>query len=172
MRIIPHRFSLDKFAGGVEWRELGSNPTTGTIEVKFNGTTSVYNITAQKIETILTLGSLTQTSTGCVKVSDSDVKSYGLIDTPTSEPTTQLSFPLSIGKTWIAYNYGQPSTAEVLTAENVSVPAGTFAAFKVNYPVTGICYQWYAKDVGLVKYALYDDDSELQILLELKSKNF
>ena len=50
-----------------------------------------------------------------------------------------LDFPLEVGKTWVQtyeykiglWNYSADLTAEVVAVESVTVPAGTFEAFKV-----------------------------------------
>jgi len=152
---------------------LSSPEAIGTMEVTFNGTTEVSGITVQKRETFLTTyNSLTYTTTHCVKVTDSYVKGYGEIGDTTTEACTTLSFPLSVGKTWTAYTFENVFTAEVIAAENVTVPAGTFATFKIDYPAQGTAYYWYAENIGLVKFALYDDDDNLRQRYELTSKNF
>jgi hypothetical protein len=63
-----------------------------------------------------------------LKVTDADVRMY--VDSEESEFLTVLKFPLKSGNSWDA---GLGMTANVSGPEKVSVPAGSFSCYKVEY---------------------------------------
>jgi len=88
-----------------------------------------------------------------------------------------------VGDRWI-YNPSDstPFSSEAVSYESVTVPAGTFECFKTIFPSPGYpgsggaIFQWYAKNVGLVKLVQGPVSGGVpqnnSIVLELQSKNF
>ncbi len=121
-------------------------------------------------------------SCGYYLVDDSGVYYYGTSSNPITEADLILPFPLEIGTSW----QRDGVTFEVLGVETVSVPAGSFDAFKIGYVGEDDAefYEWYADGVGLVKYyfggvgTIVDTDGGSSRLVsfvithELAEKNF
>lgn len=81
-------------------------------------------------------------------------KYYSYSDTSDTTPDLVIDGPLTLAKTW---QVSQNETALVLAKENVTVPAGTYNAWKVSLTeVTGqdtsVVFNWYAEGTGMVKY--------------------
>lgn len=141
----------------------------GLVKYSFNGTTTVGGLTVQKYKGEAFLGTLANTSESLMRVTDTDVKTYGSTTSPTTEATNYFIFPLKIGNKWLISGTNE---ATVVAQENVSVPAGTYInCFKIRYPY-GSSYtdMWLAKNVGIVKLLSYSTTGALT--MELTSKSF
>ena len=143
------------------------SPTSGNMAREFNGTQTFNSIACQKF---VWTQDFAASSEILANVTSSDVKFYGTSSSPTTDATTWLSFPLQVGKTWTIYG---SYTASVEAFESITVPTGTYNAFKVfyDYGVPGArYYYWYAKDVGAVAFEIYWVTQN--ITATLSSKNF
>ncbi|HUV85936.1 MAG TPA: hypothetical protein VMX79_02360 [bacterium] len=79
-----------------------------------------------------------------LKATDNDVRLY--LDPEKSQFTTLLKFPLKSGDTWDA---GLGLTANVSGPEKVSVPAGSFNCFKIDYTGVGTSFTfWWPSNLG------------------------
>jgi hypothetical protein len=147
---------------------------SGTVTFIINGTTTVGGLTVQKWKTESSLGG---TAESLIRVTDSNVKSYGTLTSPTTEAYTSLVFPLKIGNNWITSGTYE---ATVLSQEDVSVPAGTFSGcFKIrDYSSYGYSDTFLAKNTGMVKavsvmISRYGTvETTIVSTLELTAKNF
>ena len=159
----------------------GQDPYTTTTEETyyFDGTTVITDeIVAQNY-----CKEGNPTETHYFLINDSVVYSFGTVIMPTTEAKVFLPYPLSIGEIWQSI---LNSTAEVLAYESVSVPLGTFDAYKIKrtYATGFKPFEWYAQNVGKVKYySKFDtsiwDEGEGRLIPAtyeatkvLKSKNF
>ena len=154
---------------GYSWvysTQQGSSITTQVQTVE--GTKQISStITASKV---ITLNSSGSTSEAYLKATNDGVFSYGGSSSLTTEASTQLSYPLTVGKTWA----NGSAIAEVISIDTtVIVPAGTFA----NCAVVTIAYGYnatnlyLAPNVGLVRMnGVYN--GTIMSTMELTSKNF
>jgi len=79
-----------------------------------------------------------------LKVTDTDARIYG--DPVESQFITLLKFPLKSGGSWDA---GLGLTANVSGPEKISVPAGSFNCFKIDYTSTEDSFTiWWPSKVG------------------------
>ncbi len=65
-----------------------------------------------------------------------------------------LVFPMETGNSWSYYNAIGKTKKKVVLQESVTVPAGTFDTYKIQYDFDdmGIIYcEWFANDVGIIK---------------------
>ena len=80
-----------------------------------------------------------------------------------------LAFPMEVEKTW---SYGSAVgniTKTVMLQENVTVPAGTFNTYKIQYDYSEadessqgiIYYEWFANDVGIIKEYMETEIEEI-----------
>lgn len=139
---------------GYEWKyDVSSwNSYTGTTSTsegtqKVNGSYTYSNgLTLQKFYQ----ESLSVSQEALTEVTASTVKTYGNTIFPTAESTTLLSLPLSVNASW---NYYQNYKAQVVAQENVTVPLGTYNAYKVYYePYNNVSqYIWFAENIGAIK---------------------
>jgi hypothetical protein len=87
----------------------------------------------------------------CYYVSSSGVYDYGFVNHLTTEASTIIPLPLEVGSAWQRDQY---FSCEAITAEDITVPAGTFKTIKVVL-ITGFTdeeyYEWWADGVGVVK---------------------
>ena len=81
-----------------------------------------------------------------------------------------LNQQLSVGESWSGTSYGFTQTSKVISEESITVQAGTYNTLKIetiydtsNDYISGIRYMWFAKDVGLVKFAYYHDDGSTTV---------
>ncbi len=113
---------------------------------------------------------LVEVDTTYIRESGNYILSYESKSDPT--PDTVLALPLEKDKTW---QVDSTTTAKVLVEENVTVPAGTFKAWKVEQTTQGIpIYYWFAEGTGLVKVNMdYEPISGYRYVMnmELKSAN-
>lgn len=83
-----------------------------------------------------------------------------------NNPATILSYPLNMGKSW---KYRPGITAECLSIENISVPAGNFSCWKIKYTnhsseeSTVDDFSWYAyySENGLI-YQEFEPDTVIK----------
>ncbi len=105
-----------------------------------------------------------------LKVSDADVKLYEYKST--NDFYVLLKFPLKVGNQWDA---GQRYTAKVASKETISVPAGSFDCYKIDY-IHDIGYRmtfWWPSKVGGMgakNFALWAIEGE-SVTIELASYN-
>lgn len=79
-----------------------------------------------------------------LKTSETDVRLY--VDPEESKFLVLLKFPLKEGNSWDA---GLGLTANVSAKENVSVPAGSFECYKIDYTSSEASFTfWFASKVG------------------------
>ena len=79
-----------------------------------------------------------------LKVSENDVRLY--VDAEQSIFLILLKFPLKEGNSWDA---GLGMTANVSAKENVSVPAGSFDCYKIDYSSSASSFTfWFPSNVG------------------------
>ncbi|MFA5839441.1 MAG: hypothetical protein WC890_02140 [Candidatus Margulisiibacteriota bacterium] len=126
----------------------------------FDGTVVISpSITAQKLKQNTTYNG-TDFFTGEVYyvVDSTGVYTYGTLNSPTTEATVVLSFPLTVGRTWTRSSYSYMTTeATIVSRESVSVAAGTFDCYKIAYvnrypdSSTSTDYFWYGLNAGQVK---------------------
>lgn len=112
--------------------------TSGEDVVQFSSTTNT---------TIKSTGQTTSsTSTYYLYDAGDYILSYAKLDD--TKPDTVLALPLEAGKTW---HPDSGVTAKVIAEEDVTVEAGDYKAWKVEYNIAGfISYSWLAKGVGSV----------------------
>ena len=108
-------------------------------------------------------------------VNENGVYTYGSSAYPTTEAMLIIPLPLEVGKTW---NRGKDFVCEAVTLEEITVPAGTFMAIKVQVGDSSF-HEWYVDKVGLVKIFIdnvtfYTSTGEgvVGVFEELVSKNF
>ncbi|MFH1361506.1 MAG: hypothetical protein ABIH69_02490 [bacterium] len=84
------------------------------------------------------------------KISSTNVEYYGTKGAPTLPPLVILQFPLAVGNSWSVYSTVQ---GVVSAAETITVPAGTYPCYRVDFKTGEIVLSsfWYAGGVGLVK---------------------
>lgn len=81
-------------------------------------------------------------------------------DLADTDPDTSLKLPFNVGKTWVVYaDTTDTLTAEVIDVEAVTVPAGSYDhCYNVEYTSLGQTQNdWFAEDVGIVKYSMMID---------------
>jgi|GEM_PF-3188079 len=149
----------------------GSGTTTYTTEETFyfSGTTTITDELVVQNRYIQG-----NTKESYYLINNTGVYYFGTVDNPSTEAEVVLSYPLYIDKEWIGL---MGVTSEVSTFEAVTVPLGTFNAYKVKS--MSFFYEWYAYNVGKVK-----DYAEITVTIAgpllmtseatrlLKSKNF
>jgi hypothetical protein len=91
------------------------------------------------------------TSTSYLRQSNDAILSYESLTDP--EPDTTLMLDLAVGKTWSQVSGTDTMVYTVLVKEDVTVPAGTYDAWKIKlvYNSGTPMYYWYAGGTGLVK---------------------
>lgn len=137
---------------------------TGETTSTFSGTKTIFGKPVQVMINQLGTTYISSQET-YYDVSDSYVKIYGWSFSPTSEATTHLVFPLSLGQTW--------NTSTVQSVEWVTVPKGTFECVKIRSTYDdGYSDTWYAKNVGWIKSCSIDNTLNSISTEELKSTNF
>lgn len=152
----------------------------GTWITSFEGTKTIGTTETQLFKEAG--ASITGTTTGEIYyvITDAGVYDYGFNGITTTEPSTYLSFPLTVGKSWTKKGlYAAGDWIKTVVAkETVSVSAGTFNnCFKVSgtresHPEEGN-WEWFAPNVGLIKNCTYNTTTEtITATLELTSKNF
>jgi len=142
-----------------------SEASTFTKKRYFDGTINLANgLTAQifKVTDEVASSSIPETILKCIRASStmcyyqdqSGIYDYGNPQSPNSAASLILLLPLNTGKRWeIGTTY--KLTCEAVSAENITVPAGTFKTIKVLVgDPTDEYYEWYADGVGLVKISV------------------
>jgi hypothetical protein len=87
-------------------------------------------------------------------------------DLADTDPDTSLVLPILAGNTWVVYADTMDTlTAEVLGREAVTVPAGSYnSCWNVEYTSLGQTqHDWFAIDVGIVKYSMIIDQPPVVI---------
>jgi len=117
-------------------------------------------------------------------INDTGVYRFGDSLFPTTEAKIILSYPLNIGKKWEGLT---GNTVEVTAYETVSVPLGTFYAYKISHDwgLNDEYYEWYPNNIGEIKEytklntMMTDPGDETRVIPAtyettrvLKSKNF
>ena len=104
-----------------------------------------------------------------LKVTDFDMRLY--LDDTSSSYYMFLKFPLKVGKQWDA---GKGYTANVSSKEDITVPAGSFGCYKIDYTSTGwsMTFWWPSKvgGMGAKNYGLWNIGGK-PITIELASYN-
>lgn len=159
---------------GYSWRYVDDSGTSYIITIE--GTATIGSDTFQVIKfSDISSGSLglssffglaSSTTMSYWRVDDTGVYIYPSTDL--TESYYFFSFPLEINKSWTVYENGDYSqTANVVATENITVPAGTFNCYKINYvdrygteEAHAVSY-WLGEGAGIVKTASSTSISEL-----------
>jgi len=114
-------------------------------------------------------GGWTQNGLGYLKVSETEVRVYTSAET--SDYITYLKFPLSVGKQWDA---GIGYSANVTAQEHITVPAGAFTTYKIDYSSPNWSFTiWWPSAVGgygCKNFGVWTIEGQ-PMTLELASKN-
>ncbi len=145
---------------GYSWKKVIVGDPNYYETTTFDGTIVISpSITAQRLRQYYTYNG-TDFFTGEVYyvVNSTGVYTYGTLNSPTTDATIVLSFPLTVGRTWTRSSYSYMTTeATIVSRESVSVAAGTFDCYKIayvnHYPDSSIStdYFWYGFNAGQVK---------------------
>jgi len=181
-------------AGQGQAPTLDRSPTRSvgdTFTFKWPGQNVVRTYIGQKdgLNCFLDRASSGQQSESCFTSEDNLVRRVGTWEPRVTTPHDgRLSFPLSVGKQWqVSYEVAGADpryrmrriTAAVVSYEKVTVPAGTFDAFKIlardvawgaqhGFRIT----EYYSPTLGRIKYDQISEDGDLRnILMELISYN-
>lgn len=146
---VGHRWEYDVIQTDLDL-QTGVQISTITAEVASSHGTLFEQVTSTAWEDTSSTAWL---DTSYLQERDGNVLFYN--DINDSEPDTLLVLPLVLGNTWtVRIEPWGNMTGEVLSLEEVAVPAGTFAeCWRVQY--TGLDdtgYSWFARDIGLIKH--------------------
>ncbi len=166
---IPH-------ADGHTW-EYECTFWDGTLEVAgslktrwFSGTTDLNGVTVQNFHMteealvylfggINAFGLPSSGSLAYYHIDDTGVYGYGTSASPAAQSVLVLPLPLEVGDEWERAYGDLTFYCSAAATELVTVPAGTFNAFKVHVTDSGTeevsWDEWYADGVGMVKSAMY-----------------
>ncbi len=130
---------------GAEWvySYQGTNKTRYVISGNFNH--PVAGDTQKLFEYLWSNDAWQQVGVYYLKVTGNDVTVY--LDKQNGDFFRMLKFPLGVGNQWDA---GLGYTANVSVKETISVPAGSFECYKVEYKYTGLTMVtfWWPANVG------------------------
>lgn len=155
---------------GYTWRTMATDgPTT---LVTFEGTTTVDSTTVQIYKQMFfdSGGTMQGTSETYFQVTDSAVYLYGYSSSLIVPAQTFLQFPLAVGNSWTVASVGSTTlVASVTENSSVTVPAGTFNCYRVDYVAstggdesTTISY-WFGENAGIVKGASSSSTTEVEL---------
>lgn len=147
-------------AQGNSWRMTSTDGSSQITTVE--GTATVGSITVQcftSLNKMVYSGyTSTYTNESYYRIDSSGVYSHGSPSYPSSIGIPLIQFPLEAGKTWDVAVSGSYSTkATVVSKENVTVPAGTFDCYKINFATTFGTIEaftstlWLGNNAGIVK---------------------
>jgi hypothetical protein len=123
----------------------------------------------QKLISYVYSGGWQKYDTQYLKVTESDVRLY--LDKSSAGYYMLLKFPLEVGKQW---NAGKGYTANVSSKTTISVPAGSFDCYKIDYTSSSwdMTFWWPSKvgGMGAKNYGLWSMGSN-PITIDLKSYN-
>lgn len=160
-------------AQGNTWRHSSADGSSQVMTAE--GSTSIGSTTVQIFSsTYISATGSVSTSEAYYRVDGSGVYAHGSSDYPSSIGLPFLSFPLEVGKTWdIVISGSYANKASVVAKESVTVPAGTFDCYKVNYFTLNGTIEiynsniWFGNNVGIVK--ANSSSSTIETILQWKS---
>jgi hypothetical protein len=161
-------------ANGYSWVMKGTDGSTQVITI--DGTAIISSTVTQVFRSATTYPSgSSSTSESYYKVDNSGVYLYGSSGYPYVPPLLLFKFPLKVGNTWQVFNAtGFSVEARVTSQESLTVPAGTFNCFLVEWKmyygtVEGDKnYFWLGQNAGIIKTTTTSSTVETV----LQSKNF